>query len=52
VATPTTTNKAKTVDQAIDYSSDGGAAQYALGVNNKALEKLTTQKVSWASNTP
>ncbi|MDG9672348.1 hypothetical protein ONV78_31755 [Hahella sp. CR1] len=36
--------KANTVEQAFQYSSNNGAAQYLPGINNKALKKLATQK--------
>lgn len=36
--------QARTLDEARIFSSDGGAAQYVPGLNNKALEKLATQK--------
>ncbi len=50
VATSTWTNhgykhlQARTLDDAKAFSSNGGAAQYLPGVNNKALEKLAAQK--------
>jgi hypothetical protein len=36
--------QARTLDDAKAFSSNGGASQYVPGVNNKALEKLATQK--------